>query len=214
MSIANNQLQKKSILPGYKQTPFGIIPDNWEMNKIGNVIKFSGGSQPALKYFKFHETEGYVRLIQTRDYRTDKYKTYIPKDSVKKFCTENDIMIGRYGPPIFQIFKGLSGAYNVALIKATPLDFVNKDYCYYFLCRPELRMFLEGLSQRSGGQTGVEIDKLNEFPFPIPPLPEQQKIAAILSTWDVAIDHCKAIIEKLKERNKGLVQQLLRGKGV
>ncbi len=42
----------------------------------------------------------------------------------------------------------------------------------------------------------------------LPPLPEQQKIATILSTWDVAIDHCKAIIEKLKERNKGLAQQL------
>lgn len=196
----------------YKQTPVGLIPTEWNLKRIGDVISFSGGSQPNLKYFKYFETSGYIRLIQTRDYRTDKYKTYIPIGSVKKFCDENDIMIGRYGPPIFQVFKGLSGAYNVALIKATPVDFISKDYSYYFLCRPELRMYLEGLSQRSGGQTGVDIEKLNEYPFPIPTLHEQQKIAAILSTWDTAIDNCKTIIEKLKERNKGLAQHLLTGK--
>jgi type I restriction enzyme S subunit len=58
----------------------------------------------------------------------------------------------------------------------------------------------------------LSINVLRNVPVSIPPLPEQQKIAAILSTWDVAIDNCKAIIAKLKERNKGLAQQLLIGK--
>jgi type I restriction enzyme S subunit len=42
--------------------------------------------------------------------------------------------------------------------------------------------------------------------------PEQQKIAEILSTWDDAIAKCKATILALKDRNKGLAQQLLSGK--
>src|SRR5690606_33984625 len=156
--------------------------------------------------------EGYIRLIQTRDYRTDKYITYIPIELAKKFCKKDDIIIGRYGPPIFQIFKGLEGAYNVALMKAIPnLDIVDKDYTYYFISRPELRSYLEGLSQRSGGQTGVEIDRLNEYPFPLPPLPEQQKIAEVLSTWDKAIQETDAIIKKLEARNKALATSLLTG---
>ena len=70
-------------------------------------MKFEGGAQPPKEYFINEEKEGYIRLIQIRDYKTDNYLTYIPIDMARKFCTEDDIMIGRYGPPIFQILKGL-----------------------------------------------------------------------------------------------------------
>ena len=53
---------------------------------------------------------------------------------------------------------------------------------------------------------------LNAFKFPLPPLPEQKKIADILSTWDSAIKTTQALIAKLKLRKKVLMQQLLTGK--
>ena len=197
----------------YKQTPIGLIPTDWEVKKFGEVVKIEGGNQPSLKNFIYEHKEGYIRLIQTRDYRTDKYITYIPKVLAKKFCKKDDIIIGRYGPPIFQIFTGLEGAYNVALMKAIPdLSIADRKFTYYFISRPELRKYLEGISQRSGGQTGVEIDKLNDYPFPIPPLPEQQKIAEILSTWDKAIQEVQLLIKKLEVRNKALAFSLLTGK--
>ncbi|MDF2930845.1 MAG: restriction endonuclease subunit [Chryseobacterium sp.] len=197
----------------WKSTFKRKIPDGWEVKLFKDVVKIEGGNQPPLKYFVYKEKEGYIRLIQTRDYRTDKYKTYIPISLAKRLCTKEDIIIGRYGPPIFQIFKGLEGAYNVALMKAVPNeDIVNKNYCFYFISRPELRSFLEGLSQRSGGQTGVEIDKLNLYPFPLPPMCEQQKIAEILSTWDKAIQGTNNIIKALEKRNKMLAFSLLTGK--
>src|SRR5690606_11452529 len=46
----------------------------------------------------------------------------------------------------------------------------------------------------------------------IPTIPEQQKIAEILSTWDQAISTTQKLIDELKLRNKGLAQQLLTGK--
>ncbi|OVE56988.1 restriction endonuclease subunit S [Chryseobacterium mucoviscidosis] len=197
----------------YKQTSIGLIPTDWKVKKFGEVVKIEGGNQPSLKNFIYEHKEGYIRLIQTRDYRTDKYITYIPKVLAKKFCKKDDIIIGRYGPPIFQIFTGLEGAYNVALMKAIPdLSIADRKFTYYFISRPELRKYLEGLSQRSGGQTGVEIDKLNDYPFPLPPLPEQQKIAEILSTWDKAIQEVQLLIKKLEVRNKALAFSLLRGK--
>lgn len=198
---------------GYKNTTIGIIPEDWEVSTIGSVISFSGGSQPPLSTFIYEEREGYIRLIQTRDYRTNKFKTYIKSTDGRKTCTKDDIIIGRYGPPVFQIFKGLEGAYNVALMKAIPNEeHLNKTYCYYFLLQKKLQNYLEGLSQRSGGQTGVEIDLLNKYPIPLPPVDEQQKIVEILSTWDDAITKCKKTVKSLKKRNKGLAQQLLTGK--
>jgi type I restriction enzyme S subunit len=194
---------------GYKRE----IPTDWKSYQIRDAISFTGGSQPPLSTFVYEEKEGYVRLIQTRDYRTDKYKTYIREEDAKKTCTSDDIIIGRYGPPLFQIFRGLDGAYNVALLKAIPDEkHILKDYCFYYLSRPELQNYLEGLSQRSGGQTGVEMDMLYKYPLPLPPLPEQQKIAEILSTWDDAIRITKDSIIETKKRNKGLAQQLLTGK--
>src|SRR5690606_26709931 len=53
---------------------------------------------------------------------------------------------------------------------------------------------------------------LKQFSFPLPPLPEQQKIAEILSTWDKAIQETNAIIKKLEERNNALAFSLLTGK--
>jgi type I restriction enzyme S subunit len=189
------------------------IPVDWEHCQIGDVIKFSGGSQPPLSTFIFEEKEGYIRLIQTRDYRTDKFKTYIRIEDANKTCNKEDIIIGRYGPPVFQIFKGLEGAYNVALMKAIPNEKkINKTYCYYFLSQKNLQNYLEGLSQRSGGQTGVEIDLLNKYSLALPPIEEQKKIAEVLSTWDEAINLTRKNIKKITKRNQGLAQQLLTGK--
>ncbi|WP_039985505.1 restriction endonuclease subunit S, partial [Brumicola pallidula] len=46
----------------------------------------------------------------------------------------------------------------------------------------------------------------------IPPLPEQRKIAKILSTWDKAISTTERLIDNSKQQKKALMQQLLTGK--
>jgi len=105
---------------GYKKGRYQVIPENWDDLVISDIVKFSGGSQPPKSEFISEQREGYVRLIQIRDYKTNDYLTYIPIEKARKFCDDTDVMIGRYGPPIFQILRGIKGAYNVALMKAIP----------------------------------------------------------------------------------------------
>ncbi len=143
---------------------------------VDDVIQFQGGSQPDKKYFEYEPTEGNVRLIQIRDYKTDRYITYVPKELARRFCTEDDIMIGRYGPPIFQILKGISGAYNVALMKAVPKQ-GNKDFIRVFLKQKRLLHYLESFSRRVAGQDGIQMDKLKAYPFPFPPMELQNRFA-------------------------------------
>jgi type I restriction enzyme S subunit len=186
------------------------VPSDWKDFTFGDIVTFSGGAQPPRSTFKFEEQKGYVRLIQTRDYKTDKYKTFIPEELARKRCDKDDIMIGRYGPPIFQILRGLEGAYNVALLKAIPNENeLNKEYLYYFISQYSVWAFVENLSQRSGGQTGVDLEQLRKFSFPLPPLAEQQKIAEILSTVDDKIEVIDQQIKETKELKKGLMQRLL-----
>lgn len=189
-----------------------MVPEGWERREIGENITFSGGAQPPRDHFISEPKDGYIRLIQIRDYKSDKFATYIPKNLARKFCNDDDVMIGRYGPPIFQILRGIEGAYNVALIKATPKPDVDKSFMFYFLKRDPLLRFIESFQQRTSGQTGIEMDMLKAYPMPLPPLPEQKKIAQILATWDQAITATERLLENSQQRKKGLMQQLLTGK--
>ena len=174
--------------------------------KMDEVVEFQGGSQPDKKYFEFEATEDNIRLIQIRDYKTDKYITYIPKVMAKRFCTADDIMIGRYGPPIFQILQGIEGSFNVALMKATP-KMGNKEFVRYFLKQDCLLHYLEGMSKRTAGQDGIQMDKLKAYPFPMPPIELQNQFAAFVEQTDKSKLAVKQVLEKAETLKKALMQE-------
>ncbi|MCC3359677.1 restriction endonuclease subunit S [Bacillus sp. REN16] len=205
--IVNQEIPK-----GYKKGKHYVIPENWDDLVISDIVRFSGGAQPPRSEFINEPRKGYIRLIQIRDYKTDDYLTYIPIEKARKFCDETDVMIGRYGPPIFQILRGLEGAYNVALMKAIPDEKrLLKEYLFYYLQNGDLYNLIDRLSRRTSGQTGVDIEALNNFPFPLPSITEQKKILSVINTWEKAIELKEKLIEWKKERHKGLLQKLLWG---
>lgn len=170
------------------------LPEGWKWEKLTDVTQFVGGSQPPKSEFSDTPKDGYVRLIQIRDYKSDAHIVYVDKNSTKKFCKPVDVMIGRYGPPVFQILRGLEGAYNVALMKAIPNDsFLTKDYLFSFLQSSPIQNYIIGLSQRAAGQTGVNKTALENYHIPIPPQSEQKRIVekldALLTRIDTAIEH-------------------------
>jgi type I restriction enzyme, S subunit len=173
--------------------------------RVEDVCDFIGGSQPPKSEFIAEPRDGYIRLIQIRDYKSDSFLTYISEISTTKFCDKKDIMIGRYGPPIFQICRGLEGAYNVALLKAKPKKIIDREYLYYFLKQKSVFQYVEKLSARTGGQTGVDLVSLNQYPIQLPEqIEDQQKIAAILSTLDAKIECNNRINTELEAMAKTL----------
>lgn len=196
----------------FYQTDIGLIPLGWKPYRIGDVVEFSGGSQPDKSTFENRPTKGYIRLIQIRDYKTDKFETYIPEALARKKCSKEDVMIGRYGPPIFQILRGIEGAYNVALIKATPSSELDSEYLYHFIKNENLFNLMDSLSRRSSGQTGVELPALKAYPLPLPNLHEQKVIAKALSDVDELIVSLEKLIAKKRDIKTATMQQLLTGK--
>ncbi len=166
---------------------------------IRDICTFIGGSQPPKAKFVYKPQPGYIRLVQTRDRLNDDFITFIPEESTKKLCEPSDILIGRYGPPIFQIFRGFSGAYNVALMKAEPKENIDKDYLYYFLLQKSILKYVESMSIRTGGQTGVEVDSLYDYPVNLPEKEYQKRVATILKNIDDKIMNNKKIITSCQE---------------
>jgi type I restriction enzyme, S subunit len=182
------------------------------MGTIADIADFEGGTQPPRSTFSFSPSADHVRLIQIRDYKSDEFKTYIPKALARNRCDADDIMIGRYGPPVFQILRGLEGSFNVALIKVHPRPGVSREYLYQVLKQKSLFDLIDGLSQRSSGQTGVDMGALRSFPIFLPASKEQEAIAEALSDADALIEGLERLIAKKRLIKQGAMQDLLTAK--
>ena len=64
----------------------------------------------------------------------------------------------------------------------------------------------------SGGIPQLPGKTLGNYSILLPPLPEQRRIAEILSTWDRAIETVEALIANARAQKKALMQSLLTGK--
>lgn len=85
---------------------------------------------------------------------------------------------------------------------------------YYLKLFTETSFYKQWVSIMSvrSGQPGINSKEYSLLPLLLPTLKEQKKIAQILSQWDEAIETTQTLIEKLKLRKKGLMQELLSGK--
>jgi type I restriction enzyme M protein len=176
-----------------------IHPD-WPLVKLGEVCSYAGGTQPPKDTFISEPRDGYIRLLQIRDYKSDKWKVYIPTSERHKTCEPEDIMIGRYGPPVFQILKGKRGAYNVALIKCIPnLVRLERMWLYLFLSSARVQETIIALSGRVR-QSGVNPADLDELQIPLPPLSTQQAIVAEIEAEQALVAANRELITRFEQK--------------
>jgi type I restriction enzyme S subunit len=163
---------------------------------LGDVCDFEGGSQPPKSQFVYKEKPGYVRFLQIRDFASDKNVTFIPQSNKNRQCVESDILIGRYGASVGKILTNKAGAYNVALMKTIPnLELVNQFWFYNYLISDEFQGHLLNVADRSA-QAGFSKDDIYNFPIPVPPRSEQQRIVGILEEAFESITTAKANAKK------------------
>lgn len=183
---------------------------HWREYKFSEIVDIIGGSQPPKSEFKYEMEEGYIRLIQIRDYKSDSHKVYIPLNKAKRFVEKHDVMIGRYGPPIFQILRGLEGAYNVALMKAVPKsELLDNEYLYWFLQNYKLYNFIEAGSDRTAGQSGVNKKHLESYPVLLPPIHEQAEIVRRVEQLFAYADTIEKQVNNALARVNNLTQSIL-----
>lgn len=83
---------------------------------------------------------------------------------------------------------------------------------YWFASSPTRHKLGSTATGTSGSMKNITKADVLNISINIPPLPEQQKIAKILTTWDKAIDTTERLIDNSKQHKKALMQQLLTGK--
>jgi len=186
-------------------------PKGWDRRKLGEIINFKGGSQPQKSTFTHEPSKETVRLVQIRDFKSDRYRTFIPKALARRQFDEDDVMIARYGPPVFQILTGLSGSYNVALMKAEPIGAIEKRFIFHLLNHPAVNSAVVAQSQRTAGQSGVNLKFLNNYPAYLPPLDLQHRFAQIVEATERKEVRQHADLAELDTLFNALVQRAFRG---
>ena len=154
------------------------LPDGWTNVGFMEVFDVQGGTQPPKSEFVYEPTDGYVRLLQIRDFGEKPVPTYIRQKPSLKTCTSNDVLIGRYGASVGRICTGMEGAYNVALTKVIIPDDIDPRFAYYLLNSDAFQRPL--LEIERSAQDGFNKEDLAEIRLPLAPLAEQRRIVAKL----------------------------------
>lgn len=183
------------------------LPPGWTVMSFMDVFDIQGGTQPPKKTFKYEPTDGYVRLLQIRDFGTKPQPTFVRSKTTLKTCRKEDILIGRYGASVGRICTGMDGAYNVALAKVIIPERFSKQYVFWLLQSPTFQKPL--LEIQRSAQDGFNKEDLAEIMIPLAPLAEQRRIVAKLERLLGQVDACQKRLTKIPTLLKRFRQSIL-----
>ncbi|WP_297513316.1 restriction endonuclease subunit S [Thermococcus sp.] len=199
-----------------RKTPIGDIPKDWEVVRLGEVAEIRRGASPRPKgdprYFggdipwiKISDISKYKKglyLLKTDDTVTEEGK----KKSV--YCPDGTLIVSNSGtigePAIIRTGKG--GCIHDGFILVNPVSKADKIFLYYFFEAKKEELHAKA---QKGTQGNMNTKLWKMTTLPLPPLPEQKKIAEILRTVDDAIEKTDEAIERTERLKKGLMQRLL-----
>ena len=185
------------------------MKEGWEYKKLGEICDFEGGSQPPKSEWINHPQNGYVRMLQIRDFTKSRNAEieYVKITKKLRLCKDDDILIGRYGASVGKILTGLAGAYNVAIIKSIPNEEqIRKDFIRRYFESSLFQNILFKVCTSRAAQAGFSKDDIKDELIPLPPLSEQQSIVDYLDSAFAKIDAMKANAEKALNEAKALFQ--------
>ena len=168
---------------------------------LTDICDFQGGTQPPKDEWIDQPAQGYVRMLQIRDFtQSDKnYIEYVKDTGKLKTCIKDDILIGRYGASIGKILTGLAGAYNVAIVKTIPDEkVVSKKYLYWYLNSQYFQRFINNVGSRAA-QAGFNKNDLGAAQIPLVDKERQEEICEVLEKANKLISLRKQQLAKLDE---------------
>lgn len=89
------------------------------------------------------------------------------------------------------------------------VDKYSPRYMHNLLSWDVVREDMRKKAKQAINQASLNVQDIKASEYAVPPLPEQQKIAAILSSVDDVIEKTRAQIDKLKDLKTGMMQELL-----
>ncbi|KJS19640.1 MAG: hypothetical protein VR72_17875 [Clostridiaceae bacterium BRH_c20a] len=213
------KIKNGEIPEGYIRCEIGIIPKSWEMRNLSSINVISTGATPLRSNAQYF-TNGKIPWVKTTDLNNssifdteEKITECALSETSVKWVSENSILIAMYGG-FNQIGRTglmkIKGTTNQA-ISSFYIDEVNYNSGFVLHWLNANRRYWKRLAGSSRKDPNIKKSDVEKFPIAKTKYQEQQKIAAILSIWDKAIELKVKLIGLKKEQKRGLMEKLLTG---
>ena len=213
------QIRRDELPERYKKTKASIMPEEWEEKFIKDISSdiyagatpetkvpeyWKNGTIPWLASGEIHKR----RICQTEKSITE--KGYL--SSSTKMLPENCVLIALAGQGKT---RGTVAVNKIPLCTNQSIAAIIPNNCYYQYLYYFLDIRYNNLREISSGdgtRGGLNLNLISNYPVTLPPLPEQQKIADVLTTQDRVIELKEQLLTQKQQQKKYLMQQLLTGK--
>ncbi len=216
-ALKKYEVEVMKIGDGYKVTDVGVIPEEWDVKSLKALTigkPMYGANVAAVDYDG--SLPRYVRITDIRD------DGRLHKQDVKSFPDPNageyrlkfgDLCFARSGATVGKTYlyhpndgECIFAGYLIKFVADTSLVF--PEYLLAYTHSQWYYTWVKG-ALRQGAQPNINAQEYSSLQLPLPPLPEQQKIADILSTVDEHISETEELIEHTKTLKQGMMQRLL-----
>lgn len=202
---------------GYKQTEVGVIPEDWEITTLGEVVsKLVHGGTPSTKYEDYWNGDiPWITGADILDQQVSEIRRFITKNAVKNSSTNvvnegNLLLVSRTGVGKLAIARcdiaisqDLTGIY-------TKSENLTTEYLFRFLDKNQSLLKNQNQGTSILGITRETLSSIIIF-FP-PTKAEQEAIANILSDMDAEITALEEKLAKTRQIKQGIMQELLTGR--
>ena len=193
------------------------VPENWCWVRIGSINYFESLStdprkQPD-KTFELYSVpssdNGYPEIILGKDIGSTKQKVQY-----------NDVLLCKINPRINRVWRVLQYTNNDLIASSEWIVIRNehiasKYLLYCFQTQYFRKLMLSNVSGVGGSLMRAKPKNVMTYPFPLPPLPEQQRIVeqieSLFSKLDEAKEKAELCIEGFSERKEAILYQAFRG---
>lgn len=190
-----------------------MVPNGWEKHPVGKLCKSIVPGRNKPKVF-----DGDIPWVTTPEilgkYIPSKIQKnfisqYVAKECGAKIVPKGAVVIAAVGELGLTAIATEEIILNQQLHAFVCPNDLDNEYLAYFLSTQ--KPYMDTVASKT---TIPYMNKTNceSIPILLPPLPEQQKIAKILSTWDKSIATTEKLIATSQQQKKALMQQLLTGK--
>lgn len=207
----------KGLDPNAKMKPSGVdwigeVPERWEVKRGKFCTKLRSGYPFDSNLFT-NDTD-YIGLIRIRDISNETTEmNYAGEYSQEAIVTKGEVLVGMDGDFNVAEWKGADALLNQRVCKVLDTPTVSSHYMFYLL--PHCLKCINDVTYSTTVKHLSTFDITNSF-FPLPPPPEQQRIAAYLDEKCAAIDASIARAEQeivlLGELKQSLITEVVTGK--
>jgi len=211
-AVAVDEIDKVKL----KESEIGLIPEDWEVVRLGDIVNFKIGRTPPRKN-KDYWTNGKYYWVSISDMKnryinntSEMVSEKAHKEIFKEKLTPAGTLLMSFKLTIGRTaILNVDAYHNEAIISIYPKENkVLKEFLFYYLPAVDY----SNLQDKAIKGNTLNTSKLNKIPIPLPLLDEQQKIANILTTIDQKIQAEEKKKEALQNLFKTLLQQLMTGK--